>query len=173
MKIVKAVALVLPLLIYSSAQAEIVNLNSRDTNNPITLNLEAGLYEVTTFAGDYTAWNPWGYVSGCTTDSDCNTGWRNTYKISSSQFDDISAGSAPKYRTAEIALANAPLQIFVLTQSADVTFGIYDSYYSDNTGGLSLDIQRVAAVPEPSTYALMLGGIGLVGFMAARRRKQF
>lgn len=25
-------------------------------------------------------------------------------------------------------------------------------------------------VPEPSTYALMLGGLGLVGFMAARRR---
>ena len=25
-------------------------------------------------------------------------------------------------------------------------------------------------IPEPSTYALMLGGLGLVGFMAARRR---
>jgi len=30
----------------------------------------------------------------------------------------------------------------------------------------------VSAVSEPSTYALMLGGLGLVGFMAARRRKQ-
>lgn len=29
----------------------------------------------------------------------------------------------------------------------------------------------VSAVPEPSTYALMLGGLGLVGFMASRRRK--
>jgi len=28
---------------------------------------------------------------------------------------------------------------------------------------------QVSAVPEPSTYALMLGGLGLVGFMAARR----
>lgn len=30
----------------------------------------------------------------------------------------------------------------------------------------------VSAVPEPSTYALMLGGLGFVGFMASRRRKQ-
>jgi hypothetical protein len=28
----------------------------------------------------------------------------------------------------------------------------------------------VAAIPEPETYALMLAGLGLVGFMARRRR---
>ncbi|MBN2864568.1 MAG: CCXG family PEP-CTERM protein [Thiotrichales bacterium] len=35
----------------------------------------------------------------------------------------------------------------------------------------ALSAQAVSAVPEPSTYALMLGGLGLVGFMAARRKK--
>jgi hypothetical protein len=37
--------------------------------------------------------------------------------------------------------------------------------------GTSLDNISVTAVPEPETYAMMLAGLGLVGF-AARRRKQ-
>jgi hypothetical protein len=37
--------------------------------------------------------------------------------------------------------------------------------------GLTVDGVNVAAVPEPETYAMMLAGLGLLGFMA-RRRKQ-
>jgi hypothetical protein len=33
-------------------------------------------------------------------------------------------------------------------------------------------IATLAPVPEPETYAMMLAGLGLVGFMANRRRKQ-
>lgn len=33
-------------------------------------------------------------------------------------------------------------------------------------------VSSVSAVPEPSTYAMMLGGLGMIGFMASRRRKQ-
>jgi hypothetical protein len=29
---------------------------------------------------------------------------------------------------------------------------------------------HVAAIPEPETYALMLAGLGLVGWMARRRK---
>lgn len=40
---------------------------------------------------------------------------------------------------------------------------------SDGLSGLAFN--NVAAVPEPSTYALMLAGLGVVGFVAGRRRK--
>ena len=36
--------------------------------------------------------------------------------------------------------------------------------------GLSVRFSAVSAIPEPSTYALMFGGLGLVGWMARRRR---
>jgi hypothetical protein len=31
---------------------------------------------------------------------------------------------------------------------------------------------NVSAVPEPATYGMMLGGLGLIGFMARRRKKE-
>ncbi|MCC2973547.1 PEP-CTERM sorting domain-containing protein [Massilia sp. IC2-476] len=36
----------------------------------------------------------------------------------------------------------------------------------------SLLSQAIAPVPEPQTYAMMLGGLGLMGFMARRKRRQ-
>ena len=44
--------------------------------------------------------------------------------------------------------------------------------YNDwNVGIDNINFDQVAAVPEPETYAMLLAGLGLIGFMA-RRRKQ-
>ena len=55
-------------------------------------------------------------------------------------------------------------------------FSVYSSTDTANQNMFNLTAiptsPAVSAVPEPATYALMLGGLGFVGFMAARRRKQ-
>jgi hypothetical protein len=45
-----------------------------------------------------------------------------------------------------------------------------DGQVMGNGGGAFGGDLTIAAVPEPETYAMLLGGLGLVGF-AARRRK--
>ncbi len=45
------------------------------------------------------------------------------------------------------------------------------SYITALPGGDSITV-NVIPVPEPSTYALMLAGLGVVGYMARRRRGQ-
>ena len=65
--------------------------------------------------------------------------------------------------------------------SNDNVWGYKDSATDANTiqnSGVANSVDmgiwayQTAAVPEPSTYALMLGGLGLVGLIATRRRKQ-
>ena len=54
----------------------------------------------------------------------------------------------------------------------------YENADSDNTRlnwamyDFTFNNPLVSTVPEPATYALMLSGLGLVGFMARRREKQ-
>jgi hypothetical protein len=54
--------------------------------------------------------------------------------------------------------------------------GDYDTisftHTTESWHGLTLGVQGVApAVPEPGTYAMLLAGLGLMGFMARRQRK--
>ncbi len=67
----------------------------------------------------------------------------------------------------------------VTTQSFSFTTGntagqqllTFSSVGGDNYSGAVLDnVALTAAVPEPETYAMMLGGLGLLGFMARRRK---
>lgn len=44
-------------------------------------------------------------------------------------------------------------------------------FTSGSMGGAYTGILAAAPVPEPETYALMLAGLGIVGFIASRRRQ--
>jgi len=48
--------------------------------------------------------------------------------------------------------------------------GICDPSYFDGCVAATTETFYVRAVPEPETYALMLAGLGLVGFIARRRK---
>ena len=54
-----------------------------------------------------------------------------------------------------------------LEQPSSVSTGVEWSVWLDG-----VDSATVSPIPEPSTYALMLGGLGLVGFMAHQRKRQ-
>jgi hypothetical protein len=46
-----------------------------------------------------------------------------------------------------------------------------DNYSDTDYNDMVVGVKAVQAIPEPETYALMLAGLGVVGFMARRRRQ--
>ena len=64
----------------------------------------------------------------------------------------------------ELVTSGLTAGVYTLTVS-----GIINSAESASYSG-NLNV-AVSAVPEPATYGMLLGGLGLVGFVASRRRK--
>jgi len=67
---------------------------------------------------------------------------------------------------------NDPFQTYSLSFSA-ITSGVVSFGFQNQGGnniGALLDNVTVAAVPEPDTYAMVLAGLGLMGFVARRRK---
>jgi hypothetical protein len=58
---------------------------------------------------------------------------------------------------------------FTPATAGSYSFG-YQNLAGDNVGIL-LDNVSITAVPEPETYAMMLAGLGLVGWLAGRKKR--
>ena len=63
--------------------------------------------------------------------------------------------------TAGTVTIDGPTQLVLTVTGNSVGGGSY---------GGNINVKAVSAVPEPATYGMMLGGIGLIGFMARRRK---
>ena len=60
---------------------------------------------------------------------------------------------------------------FAQSGTATLSFGVIDTVDYLGVSSLNIGNLRVTApVPEPSTYAMVLAGLGLIGFVAQRRR---
>lgn len=83
------------------------------------------------------------------------------------------AGSYFDILTAEVIQGS-----FVSFESAALSTGLaWQVFYLQDVDGTSLDVVRLrvaevaAPVPEPGTYAMMLAGLGMLGFMVGRRKR--
>jgi hypothetical protein len=57
-----------------------------------------------------------------------------------------------------------------LTSATDLYLNV-DTHWGKHTGGMFDGTLTVSAVPEPASYALLLAGAGLLGFMSLRRKR--
>ncbi|MBD2387795.1 PEP-CTERM sorting domain-containing protein [Cylindrospermum sp. FACHB-282] len=156
--------------------SQIINLNPiniNNPNNPITLNLSAGEYDVSYIGiadgGLYDGWNAWGgIIAGCNNEGNkCQKGWGNSYSISlnNQPANGFGYGNG-RFSTLSLARQNSALSntSFTLINDGTANFFISDSYYADNIGGVSLKVEKVQPVPEPFTTSgiLLVGSIGLL-----------
>ncbi len=169
----------------ATAQAAVININAYyngaptdapGMNTPILFSVAAGTYRIEevdkNFAGaQYTAWNPWSYVSNCDSQGHCpnGAGWISAFAFDTGAGTAVtSLGYNSRWATPELAFANRGAGTTV-TFNAPTTLRFYipDNPHYDNQGGISVNI---TPVPEPETWALTLAGLGLLG-VAARRKK--
>lgn len=86
-------------------------------------------------------------------------------------LDGINFIKAGSYTLTQSTGGNIPAQTQLFNAEARyVRFDILTNYGSDGFTGLS-EVKFIAAVPEPETYAMLLAGLGLIGFAGKKRQR--
>lgn len=96
-----------------------------------------------------------------------------TFNIDYSDFTNITDFQfiVKDFFTGTTSFDSGVLNTQVSTQSFTIGSGSYEVDFSGTTTGGGFFAVNVAPVPEASVVAMMLGGLGVVGFMSKRRRK--
>lgn len=140
-----------------------------DVWNPIEVILGPGTYDFTPVKNPY----PGAIYDGAY--SFGNGFWSGGYNIAINDNDHITSYYAANQAqlTAADAFAVAIGGSFTLSEESHVYFGVADTIYGDNGGGISLHlVGGLAPVPEPEIYAMLGLGLGLMGWVSRRRKNQ-
>ena len=145
--------------------------------NPVLKSFAAGTYTVTNGFGKEGA-AP-GYDAWRFNGSESNWIWSfiivdpSTHKVVLDSLPDANAfvGSHSAVVSASYALNYSGS--FTLAADTELAFITEDYYPYDNAGGVVLSIAPagVAGVPEPASWALMIGGFGMMGATMRRRQR--
>jgi PEP-CTERM motif len=69
------------------------------------------------------------------------------------------------------APGDGPFTISIPTGATELSLGINDDIYSDNSGALTIGVTGVSGVPEPSTWAMIILGFAGLGFVGHRKSR--
>lgn len=173
MTLLKKLGLATSILAFSGvASAATYNLgedpykpDAAGTFNSTFVVADAGIFtDYFNFTTDYSGREVVNFTTDTGTSVDFSTlGLYSGYDASGSllgEWSGVNAGNISFVLKDSLGLVSGTKYSFKLIGDADIANSSYN-----------VSISPISAVPEPAALAMMLGGLGLVGFMANRRRK--
>ena len=136
--------------------------------NPVTIQLDAGTYTVTIVeppypGAIYTAYSFYSYGGLWSTNL--------TITLAASPYTQLFINPDGIWSDPNTAFQNSQSGSFTITTSELVNLGVADSYYGDNTGGVSVLLDgNPTSTPIPAAAYLL--GSGLLGLVAVRKKMQ-